>query len=261
MNTGDEMNIKTITIASIAIAAGSAIAQPVEIQVNVENLAPQNSVAFSPLSVSFHSGSYDTFNLGGIATTGVANVAESGNGTEWFSEFSSGDAGATLGSIFSDAGGPLTPGGTGSAVFTIDPATNQFFSFGAMVVPSNDSFIGNDSPSAYQILDSNGNLLINEITQYGNDVWDAGSELNGIFGAAFLAGSSGSDHIDENGVVTRGFAQFDEFNGLTTPAGYTFDRQFGGDDAIYRISFSVVPAPGTASLFGLGALGALRRRR
>ena len=114
---------------------------------------------------------------------------------------------------------------------------------------------------AYQLLDSDGNLLISEIVQTGNDVWDAGSEVNGLFGSAFLAGQMNSDHIDENGVVSLGFSQFDIYNGETTAAGYTFDRQFGGDDAIYRISFSIVPAPGTASLLGFGGLLAMRRRR
>ncbi|MEZ6164513.1 MAG: hypothetical protein R3B67_08775 [Phycisphaerales bacterium] len=58
------MNTKTITLSALALAAGSALAAPVEIQVSVENLAPQNSVAFAPLRVGFHSGSYDSFDEG-----------------------------------------------------------------------------------------------------------------------------------------------------------------------------------------------------
>ena len=255
------MNTKTITLSALTITAGSVLAAPVEIQVSIENLAPQNSVAFAPLRVGFHSGSYDSFDEGSSASQAIISIAEGGSGSDWFPAFAAADPGATLGSVLTDGGGPLTPGAIGSATFTIDPAINRFFSFGSMVVPSNDSFIGNDSATAYQLLDADGNLLIGEITQYGRDIWDAGSELNGLFGSAFLDGQMNSDHIDENGTVQFGFSQLDIYNGETTPAGYTFDRQFGADDAIYRISFSVVPAPGTASLLGLGLLGGLRRRR
>lgn len=250
--------IRNTAIAALALLAGSAVAEPVQLQVTVENLAPANSIAFSPLSVSFHSGIFDSFDLGSAANLGVASIAESGNGAEWFSAFAAADASATTGAI---GGGPLTPGATASATFTVDAATSRFFSFGSMVVPSNDSFIGNDSPTAYQLFDAAGNLAISEITQYGDDIWDAGSEVNGVFGAAFIAGSAGADRIAENGVITRSYTHLDQFNGLETGAGYTFDRQFAGDDAIYRISFAVVPTPGALSLLGMGGLVALRRRR
>ncbi len=256
------MNTKAIIIATLTLAAGGAIAEPVQIQVNVENLAPSNSVAFAPLRVGFNNGTYDAFDNGATPGSAIVSIAEGGSGSDWFPAFGAADPGATLGSIIPTTGpGPLLPGASGNATFTIDPSVNQFFTFAAMVVPSNDSFIGNDSPTAYQLLDSDGNLLINEITQYGSDIWDAGSELNGTFGSAFLEGSMNSDHIDENGVVHFGFEQFDIYNGLNTAAGYAFDRQFGADDAIYRISFSVVPAPAGTALLGLGGLVAIRRRR
>ncbi len=255
------MNTSTITMTTLALAAGIAAAQPVQIQVNVENLAPTDSVAFAPLRVGFHNGTYDAFNNGETASNAIISVAEGGSGSEWFPAFEAADPTATLGSVLTNGGGPLTPGATGSATFTIDPTTNRFFTFASMVVPSNDSFIGNDSPTAYQILDENGNLLISEITQFGSDIWDAGSEVNGLFGAAFLQGSSNDDRIAENGVVSFAFENFDLYNGSTTAAGYTFDRQFGANDAVCRISFSVVPTPATASLLGMGGLVALRRRR
>ncbi|MHA7813335.1 MAG: spondin domain-containing protein [Phycisphaerales bacterium] len=255
------MNTKTITVAALALAAASATAQPVEIRVDIENLAPQNSVAFAPLRVGFHNGTYDAFNNGESASDAIISIAEGGSGDAWFPAFAAADPTATLGSVLTDGGGPLTPGATGSATFTIDPAINRYFTFGSMVVPSNDSFIGNDSPTQYQLLDSSGNLLISEIVQTGNDIWDAGSEVNGLFGSAFLQGQSNPDRIAEDGVVSFDFSQFDIYNGQTTGAGYTFDRQFGGDDALYRISFSVVPAPAGTALLGLGGLVAIRRRR
>jgi spondin N len=250
-----------VTAGLIAVSGSVASAEPVQIQVTVENLAPTNSVAFAPLRVGFHGGTYDSFDNGSAASDAIISIAEGGSGSEWFPAFGAADPTATLGTIAADAGGPLLAGGSGSAVFSIDPSVNRYFSFGSMVVPSNDFFIGNDSATAYQLFDESGNLQISEITQYGSDVWDAGSEVNGAFGAAFLAGSVNDDRIAENGVVSFDFEGLDVFNGLTTGAGYAFDRQFGGDDAIYRISFQAVPAPGSVMAMGLGGLVAVRRRR
>lgn len=257
------MTGRHLKMIAIALAAGGGVASatPVQIRVTVENLAPANSVTFAPLRVGFHSGVYDSFDDGSAATPAIVSIAEGGSGADWFPAFAAADPGATLGTVVPNPAGPLLPGASATGDFTIDPAVNRFFSFGSMVVPSNDYFIGNDDPQAYQLLDASGNLLITEIVQTGADVWDAGSEQDGAFGAAFLDGSSNADHIDENGVVEHDFQGLDVFNGLTTAAGYTFDRQFGANDAIYRISFEVVPAPATAGVLALGGLVGVRRRR
>lgn len=250
-----------ILALTVGLAAPAALATPVLIQVTVENLAPQNSVSFAPLRLGFNNGTYDSFNIGEAATAPIISIAEGGSGADWFPAFAAADPTATLGTVVPNPAGPLLPGQTGTAVFEVDASINQFFTFGAMIVPSNDYFIGNDSPTQYRLLDDQGNLLINSITQRGRDVWDAGSELDGPFGAAFLVGSNNDDRIAQNGVVSFDFEGLDVFNGLTTAAGYTFDRQFGADDAIYRISFAVVPTPGTAGILALAGLVAARRRR
>ena len=51
-----------------------------------------------------------------------------------------------LGTVVGMPPGPLLPGATASTIFTVDPSINRFFTFGSMVVPSNDYFIGNDDP-------------------------------------------------------------------------------------------------------------------
>ena len=130
-----------------------------------------------------------------------------------------------------------------------------------MVVPSNDYFVGNDDPMAHMLLDMSGNLLINEITLTASDIWDAGSEVDGIFGAAFLEGSSNGDRIPDDDVVAFDFADLSIFNGETTAAGYVFDSQLAADTDVYRISFSVVPEPATATLLCMGGFVAIRRRR
>lgn len=256
------MNTATTTaIAALAASAALSHADPVQIQVTVENLAPSNSITFAPLRVGFHRGIYDAFDQGEAPTEAIISIAEGGSGSAWFPAFGAADPTATLGTVVSDPAGPLLPGASASAVFTVDPATNRFFTFASMVVPSNDYFIGNDSATQYQLLDESGNLLIDSITQRGRDIWDAGSEVDGPFGAAFLPGSNNSDRIGSFGTVEFDFEGLDVFNGLETAAGYIFDRQFGADDAVYRISFAVVPAPGAAGLLAAGVLTAARRRR
>lgn len=251
-------------LAALAVfgpALTASAGMPVEVRVTVENMAPTDSVAFAPLRVGFHNGTFDSFDDGAAATAPIISIAEGGSGADWFPAFAAADSTATLGSVLPNPAGPLVPGATGTETFVVDPMTNPYFSFGSMVVPSNDYFIGNDSATQYQLFDAAGNLQISSITQHGRDIWDAGSEVDGAFGAAFLQGSSNSDHIDENGTVGFDFADLDVFNGLTTAAGYTFDRQFGADDAVYRISFEIVPAPTTAALAGIGGIFAMRRRR
>ena len=255
--------MRTRTMGSVcagifaAAAAGSAMAGSIELKVTVENIAPTNSVTFSPLSVGFNSGVYDAFNVGETATAPIVGIAEFGSPADWFPAFMAADPGATLGSV---GGAPIQPGMSGMATFAVDPLANPYFTFGAMVVPSNDSFIGNDSPTEYQLFDMAGNLNVSSITLNGGDIWDAGSEVDGVFGAAFLEGSSAADKIPDDDVVTADFAGLSIFNGLTTAAGYTFNSQLAAGTDIFRISFEVVPEPATALLLVLGGLVGIRRR-
>jgi hypothetical protein len=57
-----------------------------------------------------------------------------------------------------------------------------------MVIPSNDLCLGNDSPTAFQLFDASGNLLLNTISQNAGQIWDAGSETADPANAAFVVG-------------------------------------------------------------------------
>ncbi len=246
---------------TLASLAGSAGAQPVEVKVTVQNLAPTNSIAFAPLRVGFNNGTYDSFNNGTSATAPIVSIAEGGSGSAWFPAFASADPTATLGTVVPNPAGPLLPGASASATFMVDPSVNKFFTFGSMVVPSNDYFIGNDNPMKYQLFDNAGNLAIASIVQTAADIWDAGSEVDGPFGAAFLVGSNNDDKVAENGVVHFDFVDLSIFNGLQTAAGYTFQSQLAASTQVYRIEFSIVPAPGMTAILPLGLLAARRSRR
>jgi hypothetical protein len=244
-------------LLALVLTAG-AHAQTVDVRVTVTNLAPANSVSFAPLRVGFNNGTFDSFNVGQTATAPIISVAEGGSGSDWFPAFAAADPSATLGTAHM---GPLTPGSVRSSVFTVNPSINRFFTFGSMVVPSNDYFIGNDSPTQYRLFNADGSLNLTSITQDASDIWDAGSEVDSVPNAAFIVGSSNDARIADTGVVEFEFAGLSLFNGLTTAAGYTFDLQLQASTPIYRIDFEVVPAPGVASLFAMSGVVAMRRRR
>lgn len=250
-------------VATFALltAAGLAQAQMVQLRVTVQNLSPANSLTFAPLRVGFHNGTFDAFNNGQTATAPIISIAEGGSGSDWFPAFAAAEPDATLGTVVSMPAGPLLPGATASAMFTVDPSVNRFFTFASMVVPSNDHFIGNDNPMQYMLFDAMGNLNISSISQFGRDIWDAGSELEDPANAAFLTVGTNSLRTPQNGVVNFNFDRLDTFNGLTTAAGYVFNRQIVASDEVYRISFQVIPTPGAAAVLGLGGLMAMRRRR
>lgn len=234
------------------------------VTVTVENLAPADSVSFAPLRLGFHNGTFDAFNNGEAATAPIISVAEGGSGADWFPAFSAAEPNATLGSV----GGALLPGTTAVNTFTVDAMANPYFTFATMVIPSNDHFLGNDSPTRFQLFDAAGNLLLGSITQQARSIWDAGSEATDPAHAAFLVGGNNDLRTPQNGVVSFNFSELSQFNGKTTAAGYVFNSQLSADTDIYRITFSAQPVPEPSSVLlailgtvGMVAAGRLVKRK
>jgi len=251
--------LASLVLSSLTITAQAA---PVQVKVTVENLSPVNSVAIAPLRLGFHSGTFDAFNIGQTAGAEIIAIAEGGSDALWNPAFQAADPTAVVGSVL-PAG--IIHGETSSATFMVDPSVNRYFSFAAMVVPSNDFFIGNDDPTEYELFDATGNLKLTSITQKSRDIWDAGSEVHDPLAAAFISGATNGNRANQNSVVAFNFAEFSAYNGLTTARGYTFDSQLTADSDVYKISFEVTPVPEPETyallLAGLGLVGLLARRR
>jgi hypothetical protein len=259
--------VPTCAIGALTLA-GSAVSQvDGDIRVSVTNEA-QSDFFLTPLWFGFQEGSFDFFDAGSAASASLEALAEEGAVGGLTNDFANAPVpGHIQGVAANPAGFPgapvIDPGETADGFATpINTAAYQYFSFASMLIPTNDTFIGNDDPFAYKVFDDSGN--INDasgtftIQIFGSDLWDAGTEVNDGLGAAFSTG--GGVATDELGTVSAG-SDLSNFIGLNTPAGTTITDTLDPGELLATIRISIVPAPASASLLGLAGLGAMRRRR
>lgn len=204
------------------------------VQVTIENLSDTGGLAATPFWLGFHNGGFETARAGQTASdfSGVEELAETGDTSGLSSRFAATDAtffDTTITAPDGFAGAPVFEAGESvSAVLDVtDAENNRYLSFASMVIPSNDAFIANFNPTAYQVFDGTGSLLgTRTIEIYGSDIWDAGTEVNDpALGAAFT--TLGGTSQDENGVI--GFhAGLEDFEGVGLPTGDNLEAAFIG---------------------------------
>ncbi|WP_432798858.1 spondin domain-containing protein [Poriferisphaera sp. WC338] len=266
------------TTAAAAVLSTGFVVQQVQasgIQVTIENIAQDDGFFLTPLWVGFHDGSFDVYDTGTTATRGLERLAEDGNTAVLSSEF---DAIVTRGAGGIDDvianGGPIAPGTSASKTFNnLDAATNRYFSYVSMVIPSNDAFIASGNPVDHAIFDASGNFAGPfEILIFGSNILDAGTEANDEFGVAFLTGLGGQTGPDQgtatpNSVVSAhtGLDLTGNIIGGTTAAGTTISADaaslIGSNQLLARITVSQLPEPTSLILLGASGLVALGRRR
>jgi len=246
----------------------SSQARAVDVRLTIRNPSASDSTAFSPAVVAAHNGSVDLFSSGSPASAGVEDVAELGGQSILPGEATGMQASAAVTSVFATVGGfgpgIFVPGSEGSVVLSLDPVNHRYFSFLSMMVPSNDAFIGNDSPTAIELFDASGAFVANDFTLVGSDIWDAGTEVNGLTGALYVVGQDGMLSPEEGSVVHAADLDtiFDFYVGESTPAGAMFNTVPTGSTPIAEFSFSIVPEPATWLLatIGLFAFANMRGR-
>ena len=211
MNVQSSSQVRTIItlLTTGSLLAVASAASAASLKVSIENLAPQNGTLLTPLWVGFHDGGFDVYDrdLSLDLFPGTESLVEDGL-TEQISErFDAVGAGVVQGTILGTEGanaGPIDVGETATLFFEVDPtSSSRFFSYGAMVIPSNDAFIANGNPTAHPIFDEDGNFIGADFVELGSDVLDGGTEVNdeSPVTTAFFGQAAPDTGVDENGVV------------------------------------------------------------
>jgi hypothetical protein len=144
-----------------AAALSSPAAFAATIDISISNLT--HAAYFTPLLVVGHNDSADVFELGTAASDALEAVAEGGDTSAFVTALTGAAA------IENDPnGGPLAPGAT-TTITDMDTGEYDLLSIVAMVLPTNDGFVGLDS---WAIPDTAGTYTI-----YLN-AYDAGTEAN-----------------------------------------------------------------------------------
>ncbi|MGK7890904.1 MAG: spondin domain-containing protein [Leptolyngbyaceae cyanobacterium] len=172
------------------------------VTVSVKNLAPSDGTRLTPVWVGFHNGQFDTFSAGEPASSALEAIAEDGNITPLSKDFNASGAGRVDGIV---SGTPILPNIAASQTFVLDPNAidSRYFSYAAMILPSNDTFIGNGNPTAIAIFDESGNFVGSSFVVPGSGAYDAGTEINDELPAntAFFGQAAPNTGVDENGLV------------------------------------------------------------
>ena len=253
------------TVALGAVTTMTAAATAATLKVTIDNLAPANGGLLTPVWVGFHDGSFDLYNRGESLDgfPGMEALVEDGITAPLTDNFALTTPDGVQGTLLSEGIPPLEVGESTSFIFEVD-ASNQYFSYASMVIPSNDAFIANGNPFAHEIFDDAGNFIGADFIVTGAEVLDGGTEVNdeAAFSTAFLGQAAPNTGDDEAGVVElhpglveggRILSTTDStpFNGL--PLNFTGADFTAPGYEVARIRVEKVPEPGT--ILGLLVFG------
>lgn len=254
------------------VAAGAANATSIDITFNNTN---GFGFLVTPVYTGLHAGTFDAFDPGAPASAGIEQVAEvpvPPNPPNLIAPERLAIEPISQGGFIFGPAGPIMDGESGTlSIDVADPKTNRFATFLAMFVPSNDTFLGNDNPLAYELFDAGGNVISQTIEITASSIYDAGTEVNQLFGSAFPGQDIGLGDV-EGGVITRLLdiddgAGGDGFDALETLFGQSGAGSIAADTVLFSIDVSETPAPiplpaGLPLLLGaLGAFGFVTRRK
>lgn len=264
------MNFVTRNLLALAVTGiGAMSAQAATVQITVTNNQAEGGLSITPLYTALHDGTFDAFDLGGTASPGLELIAETGIPSTVAAERRAVDPDSVPLVLASPSGPPpVQPGESVSGTIEVNTSSALYFTFLSMLLPSNDHFIGNDNPLAFQIFDDAGNFTGDRtINVTGDQIYDAGTEANGLAGAAFIQGIDIADSPDGEGTIQQGIPLSEELfgPGVLLATGDTLNSgliDFTTDPASFDLltieitQIAPVPLPASAPLL-LGALGYL----
>lgn len=147
----------------LLIATGIHQSNAAEILVTLTNTT--NGTYFTPLLITAHPNTQRLFELGLPATTELQAMAEGGD----ISGLEASVGGTDADTVVNPAAGLLAPGNSTIANLNTDDSGNSFLSLVAMLLPTNDGFVGLD---ALPIPQTPGTYV------YYLNAYDAGTEAN-----------------------------------------------------------------------------------
>ena len=248
---GGTVNVPCDTaLATDAPAAAECLA----VGFTFEELQPPLGFFITEPWVGLHDGSFDLFEPGQRASAGLEALAEGGNTELLGAEFA--QAGRLQATIGNGNVQFISPGETIEGSIAVrNAAAYRYFSFASMLIPSNDAFIGNDDPLAYEIFDAAGNFTGPlTIDVLASDIYDAGTEVNDGQGAAGfslgLNGDGGTSTDDPTSTVGIHPDLLANIAGFMTAAGTVVTNPLTPDEAIARITVSCGGPINTQSAVG-----------
>lgn len=261
-------------LAGLAAGAMASAAGATSLSITVTNTQGAGGLSVTPLYAAFHNGSFDAFNANAPASVALKALAETGDASGLRAQRLAADPSSQGVQLAAPSGPPpLQPGQSATTKLDLTPGGPLYLSFLAMLLPSNDHFIGNDDALAYQIFDAAGNFTGDRVINVtGAQIYDAGTEANGLTGAAFVAGANIADNPTGEGTIQQGIGLSAELLGQQLATGGTLNAGAidftSNPDAFGLLTISIaetapVPVPASAPLLlgAFGLLGWTARRR
>lgn len=171
-----------------------------DLRITVRNTSDTGGTFTTPFYFGFHDSNFDLFDAGDTASPGLEALAEDGNFGPIAAERTAASPNSQ-GLVVAGAAGPIATQEITSNTVTVDGSVNALVSFGAMILPSNDAFVGTDD--ALTLFSESGRFLGAQTVVFeGSDVYDAGTEVNTELDAAFINQTAPDTGVDEGGVIT-----------------------------------------------------------
>ena len=195
--------LSTSVVTTVSAGFVTTKEKTVNAMITITNMAPDMGTFQTPVWAGIHNGNFDLYDRNKTVSVAVERLAEDGDVALLLSDFAATE-GAIWDGVVGDA--PFGPGQTVTLPFdiTYEKGCSHYFSYASMVVPSNDFWIANGNPKAYEVINDMGDFIGTEFMVFGDQVLDAGTEVNDEIpdNTAFFGQNIADTGVNENSFVT-----------------------------------------------------------